>query len=230
LNAVEAGFCSDVINSGLDTAIITLASLHDFRKAFVELVHAGIVKCEGCAMKPAVIVIDMINDFVTGVFKSARAAKIVPNIKALLDQARRQKVPVIYATDAHLPGIDPEFDVWGRHAEAGSWGAEVIDELKPRKGDFRVYKRKYSAFQDTDLNQLLRELKVDTVILTGVVTDICIQHTAADAFFNGYKIIVPKDCVEAVDVRTQEAAMNFIKKAYGPTITSSKELLKEKWT
>ncbi len=180
-------------------------------------------------LKAAAIVIDMINDFVSGVFKNNRAAKIIPNIEALLSQARRRNVPVIYATDAHLPGIDPEFDIWGRHAETGSWGAEIVDELKPRKGDFRVYKRKYSAFQGTDLDQLLRELKVDTVILTGVVTDICIQHTAADAFFRGYKIIVPKDCVEAVDAPTQEAAIQFLRKAYGPEITTSKELLK-KWT
>ncbi len=179
-------------------------------------------------LKAAVIVIDMINDFVSGVFKNSRAAKIIPNIEALLSQARRLKAPVIYATDAHLPGIDPEFEVWGRHAESGSWGAEIVDELKPRKGDFRVYKRKYSAFQGTDLDQLLRELKVDTVILTGVVTDICIQHTAADAFFRGYRIIVPKDCVEAVDAPTQEAAMRFMRKAYGPETTTSKELLK-KW-
>ncbi len=179
-------------------------------------------------MKTAVIVIDMINDFVTGVFKSDRAAKIIPNIKALLDYTRKQKVPIVYATDAHLPNVDPEFDVWGSHAVAGSWGAEIVDELKPHKGDFRVLKRKYSAFQGTDLDQLLRELKIDTVILTGVVTDICIQHTAADAFFRGYKIIVPKDCVEAVDAKTQEEAIRYIKKAYGPEITTSNELVKKK--
>lgn len=179
-------------------------------------------------MKTAVIVIDMINDFVTGVFKSDRAAKIIPNIKALLDYTRKQKVPIVYATDAHLPDVDPEFDVWGSHAVAGSRGAEIIDELKPHKGDFRVLKRKYSAFQGTDLDQLLRELKIDTVILTGVVTDICIQHTAADAFFRGYKIIVPRDCVEAVDAKTQEEALRYIKKAYGPEITTSKELVKKK--
>jgi nicotinamidase-related amidase len=180
-------------------------------------------------VKTAVIVIDMINDFVTGVFKSDRAAKIIPNIKASLDYTRKQKVPIVYATDAHLPNVDPEFDVRGSHAVAGSRGAEIIDELKPHKGDFRVLKRKYSAIQGTDLDQLLRELKIDTVILTGVVTDICIQHTAADAFFRGYKIIVPKDCVEAVDAPTQEAALRFIKKAYGPEITTSKELMKKKW-
>jgi nicotinamidase-related amidase len=172
----------------------------------------------------------MINDFVTGVFKSDRAARIIPNIRTLLDHARKARVPVIYATDAHLPGIDPEFDVSGRHAEAGSWGAEVVDELTPRKGDFRVFKRKYSAFQGTDLDQLLRELKVDTVILTGVVTDVCIQHTAADAFFRGYKVVVPKDCVEAVDEETQEASVKFIERTYGSTVTTSKELMKKKWT
>jgi nicotinamidase-related amidase len=181
-------------------------------------------------LKSAVIVIDMINDFVTGVFKSDRASKIIPNIKALLDHARKQKVPIVHATDAHLPGIDPEFDVWGKHAEAESWGAEIIDELKPKKGDFRVFKRKYSAFHGTDLDQMLREMNVDTVILTGVATDLCIQHTAADAFFRGYKIVVPKDCVEAADTATHEAAIKFMRKAYAPEITTSKELLKKKWT
>ena len=181
-------------------------------------------------MRTAVIVFDLINDFVTGVLKSDRTPKIIPNIKALLDHAREQRAPIVYATDAHLPEIDPEFDIWGKHAEAGSWGAEIIDELKPKKGDFRIFKRKYSAFHGTDLDQMLRDLKVDTVILTGVMTDICIQHTAADAFFRGYKIIVPEDCVEAIDAATHEEAIRFMRKAYGPEITTSKELLKKKWT
>jgi len=180
------------------------------------------------SVKTAVVVIDMINDFVTGVFKSERAAKIIPNIKRLLEFARKQGVPIIYATDAHLPNVDPEFEVWGPHAVKDSWGAEIIDELKPEKSDFHVLKRKYSAFQGTDLDMLLRELKVDTLILTGVVTDICIQHTAADAFFRGYKLIVPKDCVEAVDESTQKAAIEYLKKAYGCEITTTDELLKKK--
>ena len=181
-------------------------------------------------MRTAVVVIDMINDFVTGIFKNERAVKIVPNIKRLLAFARKQGAPTIYATDAHLPNVDTEFEVWGSHAVKGSWGAEIIDELKPEKNDFRVLKRKYSAFQGTDLDMLLRELKVDTLILTGVVTDICIQHTAADAFFKGYKAAVPQDCVEAVDASTQKAAIAYLKKAYGCEITTVNELVKKKWT
>lgn len=181
-------------------------------------------------MKTALIVIDMINDFVGGVFKSDRAAKIIPSIKALIDFARKNESPIVHATDAHLPDVDPEFDVWGSHAVAGTWGAEIVDKLKPQKGDFHVLKRKYSAFQATDLDLLLRELKIATVILTGVITDICIQHTAADAFFRGYKIIIPKDCVQTIDQPTQETAINFMIKAYGAKITTSKELMKKKWT
>jgi len=179
-------------------------------------------------MKTAVVVIDMINDFVMGVFKNERAAKIIPNVKRLLKFARKQGVPIVYATDAHLPNLDPEFEVWGPHATKGSWGAEIIDELKPEKGDYRVLKRKYSAFQGTDLDMLLRELKIDTLILTGVITDICIQHTAADAFFRGYKVIVPQDCVEAADAPTQNAAIKFLRKAYGAEITTVNELMKKK--
>ncbi len=181
-------------------------------------------------MNPALIVINMINDFVIGVFKNSRAIKIIPNIKSLLVYARKQKIPVVYATDAHLPNVDPEFDLWGSHAVAGTWGAEVVDDLTPQNGDFRVPKRKYSAFQGTNLDQLLRELKVDTVILTGVLTDICIQHTAADAFFKGYKIIVPQDCVDSIDASTNEAAIKFLIKAYRSAITTSEKLLKTKLT
>ena len=181
-------------------------------------------------VKTALVVIDMINDFVTGIFKNERAEKIIPNVKQLLNFARENKIPVVYVNDAHLPNIDIEFDVWGQHAVAGTWGAQVVDELKPEKDDFVLQKRRYSAFQGTDLDQLLRELKVDTLILTGVVTDICIQHTAADAFFRGYKIIVPEDCVEAINEQTQKAALDYLKRVYGSKITRAKEIMQGKWS
>lgn len=179
-------------------------------------------------VKTAVVVIDMINDFVTGVFKNERAEKIIPNVEQLLNFAREKKISVVYVNDAHLPNVDTEFDVWPQHAVAGTWGAQIVDELKPEKVDFVLQKRRYSAFQGTGLDQLLRELKVDTLILTGVVTDICIQHTAADAFFRGYKIIVPKDCVEAINEQTQKAALDYLKRVYGSEITIADEIMKRK--
>jgi nicotinamidase-related amidase len=80
---------------------------------------------------------------------------------------------------------------------AGTPGAEVVTELAPRDEDYVVPKRRYSGCFGTDLDMLLRELGVDTVVLTGLHTNICVRHTAADAFQEGYSVVVPTDAVEA---------------------------------
>ena len=176
-------------------------------------------------MKIAVVVVDMINDFVTGALKCERASRIIPNIQRLLEFARKKRIPVIYTNDTHLPGIDEEFEIWPAHAVVGTKGAEVIDELKPEKGDYVIQKRRYSAFFGTYLDLLLRELKADTLVLVGLVTNVCIQNTAADAFFRGYRIIVPEDCVEALTEEAQKSAIEYMKTIYGCKITNVDELM-----
>lgn len=178
-------------------------------------------------MKTTVIVVDVINDFVTGPLKCERAQRIIPNIRRLLDFARKKGISLIYTNDTHLPGIDEEFELWPAHALVGTRGAEVIDELKPEKGDYVIQKRRYSAFFGTSLDLLLRELKVDTLVLVGLVTNVCIQNTAADAFFQGYRIIVPEDCVEAKTEEAQKTAIEYMKKIYGCKITNVDKLMKE---
>jgi len=179
-------------------------------------------------VKTAVVVIDMINDFVTGALKCERALRIIPNIQRLLGFARKKKMSIIYTNDTHLPGIDEEFEVWPPHALVGTKGAEVIEELKPGKGDYVIQKRRYSAFFETYLDLLLRELKVDTLVLVGLVTNVCIQNTAADAFFRGYRIIVPEDCVEAISEEMQRSGIEYMKTIYGCKVTDIDELMKEK--
>jgi len=177
-------------------------------------------------VKVAVVVVDMVNDFVTGTLKCESAVKVVPNIRRLLDFARKKGVPIIYVNDAHLPGIDEEFEIWPEHAVVGTRGAEVVEELKPVMGDYVVQKRRYSAFFGTYLDLLLRELEVDTLVLVGLVTNVCIQNTAGDAFFRGYRVIVPKDCVETVDEEAQKAGIEYMKTFYGCKITNVDELMK----
>jgi len=167
----------------------------------------------------------MLNDFVKGALKCERAERIIPNIKKIVQNARQKGIPVIYANDTHLHGIDKEFQVWKPHAVAGTKGAQVIDELKPCETDYVIHKRRYSAFFATDLDVLLRELGIDTLVLTGLVTNVCIQHTAADAFFRGYKVLVPEDCVEATDEEIHRNALEYMKTFYGCKITSLNETL-----
>jgi nicotinamidase-related amidase len=179
----------------------------------------------GKSVKIAIVVIDMLNDFVTGSLKCERAPKIIPIIQCLLNFARKKGIPIIYTNDTHLLGIDEEFEVWPQHAVVGTKGAEVIGELKPKKGDYVIQKRRYSAFFGTYLDILLRELKVDTLVLVGLVTNVCIQNTAADAFFRGYRIIVPEDCVEAINEEAQKTAIEYMKTIYGCKITNVDELM-----
>ncbi len=101
----------------------------------------------------ALVVIDMLNDFVTGKISNPRAEGIIPSIRELLAQARadREEWLVVYANDAHLPN-DFELRVWGEHAMAGTPGAEVIPELAVAKGDFVLPKRTYSSFHESGLD------------------------------------------------------------------------------
>jgi len=172
----------------------------------------------------ALVVIDMLNDFVTGKLKNERAKHIIPNIKKLIQAARDANVPVIYCNDAHLPA-DPELEKWGEHAMKGTEGAEVIPRLKPGKGDYVFEKRTYSGFFETELGLLIREMDVDTIVLTGLDTNICVRHTAADGFFRGYKIVVPKDATEALSEKEYQQGLEYIKKVYDGEITEIEQII-----
>jgi nicotinamidase-related amidase len=176
-------------------------------------------------MKLAVLVLDVINDFVSGELGNERTVRIVPKIRKVIHHAREKGFPVIYIADAHLPTGDREFEIWPRHAVEGSEGARIVDEVKPEAGDYSLKKRRYSGFYATGLDSLLRELEVETVVLTGLLTNICIQHTAADAFFRGYRVLVPRDCVEAPSDEAQETSLRYMQEMYGAEITTSEKFI-----
>ena len=178
-------------------------------------------KLENCA----VLVVDMLNDFVTGALTCDRGKAIVPATARLLDAARAAGVPVILCNDAHIKGIDRELKLWGDHAIAGTPGAQVIPELKVSESDYIVPKRRYSGFFQTDLDILLTELGVKTVIMTGLHTHMCVRHTSADAYCLGYDVVVAK---EATDSFTEEDYLNglaYLKTCYGADAYTNDELI-----
>lgn len=177
--------------------------------------------------KCAILVVDMLNDFVTGALKCERGMAIVPQTAKLLREARKHDIPVIFCNDAHLKGIDheckPEF--WGEHAIAGTKGAEVVPELELCDKDFVVPKRRYSGFFHTDLDLLLRELEVDTVIMTGLHAHMCVRHTAADAFQLGYKVVVAKDATDSFTEDLYKMGIDYFKDTYFAEITDVDTLI-----
>ena len=176
-------------------------------------------------MKQAILVIDMLNDFITGALKCDRGVAIVPQTVKLVNGARKANVPVIFCNDAHL-GVDHELKHWGVHAMAGTHGAEVIPELNVGETDYVISKRRFSGFFHTDLDLLLRELKVDTVVVVGLQAHICVQHTVADAYYLGYKVIVPKDATDCFTQEIYDYTVKYLADIYGAKITDVDTLLK----
>ena len=176
--------------------------------------------------KRAILVVDMLNDFVTGALKCDRGLAIVPKTAELLRGAREKGMPVIFCNDAHLKGIDHELKLWGDHAIAGTEGAEVIPELELCEKDYVVPKRRYSGFFHTDLDLLLKELGVDTVILTGLHAHMCVRHTAADAYQLGYGIVVAKDATDSFTEEDYLYGIKYLKEVFGAEITDVDSLVK----
>lgn len=174
----------------------------------------------------AVIVVDMLNDFVTGALKCDRGLAIVPHCKKMVEDARKLGIPVIFSNDSHLPGVDHELKLWGDHAIRGTKGAEIIPELGPEKGDYIVEKRRYSGFFHTDLDLLLRELGVKTVILSGLHAHMCVRHTAADAYMLGYEVVAASDCMDSFTKEDYEYGIKYLHDVYGAKVAPWDELVK----
>jgi nicotinamidase-related amidase len=174
----------------------------------------------------ALVVIDMLEDFVQGKLANPRAEAVIPPLQRLLACARDEGWVVVFSNDAHEPG-DPELKVWGEHAMAGTPGARVIAELAPKPGERELVspKRAYGAFDGTGLDERLRELGVDEVVLAGQHTHICVRHSAYGALIRGYAVTVPRDAVCAFEGVDEDEALEYLHSVYGARITTVDELL-----
>lgn len=174
----------------------------------------------------ALIVVDMLNDFVTGKLANPKAQAIIPPLQRLLGRAREEGWVVVFSNDAHHAD-DPELRVWGEHAMAGTPEAEVIADLAPVGSDLISPKRAYSAFDFTGLDEQLRERGVDEVVITGQHTHICVRHSSYGAMIRGYRVAIPRDCVCGFEGVDEDAALAYLEMAYAATVTTSDELTAE---
>jgi nicotinamidase-related amidase len=207
--------------------------LHPYLKAKLNsLIVLSLFESVFLIHKPAIILVDMLNDFVTGALKVKRTETVIPPLQRLVVAARKKDVPIIYSNDAHYPQDVEVTRKWGNHAIKGTTGAEVIPELKPEEEkDYIVDKRTYSGFYETGLDPLLRSLYkgegVKTVILGGLHTHMCVRHTAADAFFRGYQIVIAKDGVEAFTAEDQEEGLKYLENVYNARIMLVNNIIQE---
>lgn len=183
--------------------------------------------------KTALLVVDVNNNFfMPGMpFYVPNSGTITPNLKKLIKICRELKVPVIYMTQAYRPdgsniglasmtstlAFPPKGDV----AAEGTKAVEIFGEVKPEKGDIVIQKMRYSSFFNTDLESTLGWLGVDTVIITGTVTDCCIITTAFDAYQRDIKPITLSDCTAARDEDTHRIILRTVARVAGEVTTTA---------
>lgn len=187
---------------------------------------------------PAVLVIDMFEGCI-GEESCNSAIPIMPGAtermvkaSALVKEARKAGVPIIVVQEMHRSdGIDfgRELDGdEGYHCLEGSDGVKPpISEIDMSDSDYIVYKRRYSAFFMTDLELLLRELKIETLILVGSLTDVCIHYTFVDGHQNNYYVRVPEDCVYGGSVEAHNASIKSMEYLQTGAIQTYESMSKE---
>ena len=178
----------------------------------------------------ALISIDYTYDFVAtdGKLTTGEAGQQIESF--LVDKTKEfieAEEYVVFAIDMHDPQDDfhPENKLFPPHNVEGTSGRELYGQLadvyqqnQTRRNVYWIDKRHYSAFSGTDLDIRLRERGITDLYLTGVCTDICVLHTAVDAYNLGYKLHIYKDAVASFDPDGHEWALRHFEQTLGAEI------------
>jgi ureidoacrylate peracid hydrolase len=182
----------------------------------------------------AVLVVDIQNDFChdEGIFAQqgldvSPAQEVTPRIQSFIDEVRKYDVPVIYSKQIESDEVTP--DNLKRQFAHGklkavctpnSWGAELY-QLEPAEGEHVLEKHTYDVFSNPQLRKILDERGIDTLVIAGVNTDVCVDTTVRSAFTNGYQVVVPKDLVATMNVDGQEHYLSVFDRFFGDVVESA---------
>ena len=165
---------------------------------------------------PALLIVDMQNDFVRkGAPMEVPDARVtIPQHQELLAFCREFGIPIIYTKFVAGPKRTLMWE-WSPQLEPPIWAcqrayrrlyhdvgkeldcADIIDEIYPAPNDYLVEKYGYGAFSNTNLEDILRSLHVESLVVTGTVTQICVEETAREAFHHGYRTTIVSDAVSS---------------------------------
>jgi nicotinamidase-related amidase len=174
------------------------------------------------------MILDVLNafDFEGGERLQKRAQDIVEPILGLRGAADAAKIPTIYVND--------NFGEW--HSEksklvqsARERGGPFVERLAPRDCDYFIIKPQLSAFYATNLPLLLPKLGVSRLVLTGIVTDICVLFTAGDAHMRDYALWIPENATTAASETATRSALTIMRLGLNAETASTSELTLEAW-
>ena len=198
--------------------------------------------------KTALVIIDMQRDFCApGGFGEALGnditptKSIIPTVRKVLDAARAKGMPVIHTREGHKPDLSDlepaklrrsnsigKKGPMGRILVRGEYGHDIVDELQPIKGELVIDKPGKGAFYQTSLQRHLKKHGIESLIVCGVTTHVCVHTTIREANDRGYECLMLEDGTAAFDPRDQEAAIRMANQQGGifGWTTTSEEFLK----
>ena len=174
----------------------------------------------------ALLIVDAINDleFPGGAAMVSRAVRMARRIAALKTRAEKLGVPTIYANDNFGRWRSDFRRIVAHCLDDDVRGKPVAELLVPDENDYFVLKPKHSGFYNTTLDLLLDYLQTETLIITGIATDVCVLFTAADAYMRDLKVIVPSDCVTAVTPTAHRSGLAQMRAALKAKVVLSKSI------
>lgn len=177
----------DLLKQRLELQVDRMLEEANCRQTIATDLNQNIASKETNKSVPALLVVNMQNDFTYGCLGFSEAKALVTPIAQFIEYAHSANIPVIFLNDCHEETEQREFYIWGKHAVKGTQGAEVCDDFKTISSDYFINKNYYSGFFNTKLLSLLHRLQINHLLVLGVDSNICIYHTIADAFNYGFK-------------------------------------------
>jgi nicotinamidase-related amidase len=167
-------------------------------------------------VKDALLVIDLIQrfDHEDGQALLDSVRERAAGIRAAIDRARAEGVPVIYVNDA-AGRWDSDAPGFVRDAIEQGKGGDVLRELAPQDGDPFLFKARYSVFDHTPLVLLLREHEIERVLMCGAATEMCVVQSAIDAKEESFKVSILADACAAVDEEMERLALEYAERVVG---------------
>jgi nicotinamidase-related amidase len=174
------------------------------------------------AVRDALLLVDVIQDFRheggDPLLESFRARQ--PALVAAIERARADEIPIVYANDNH--GVwDGDAGSLVRRALEDGRAPELVEAVAPREGDRFVVKPRYSAFDHTPLELVLRELEIERIRLAGTATEMCVIQTAIDAKEEGFKVTILADACATTDERMEQLALEYAERIVGAFVERS---------
>ena len=173
--------------------------------------------------KTALVVVDMVRDFTQpdGLVYYAQNAEVLPVIGKVVDYFHKTDRPVIFMRHSYRAGkFDRNLVTMRPNCIEGTGGDEIDPSLTVLDSDYQIKKRRYSAFFGTDLDLVLRENKIERLVIVGTKTNNCIRATVTDAHYLDYRPVVLSDCVATNSEVVNRVHLEDIAKYLGQVMTS----------